>query len=597
MGVESFGIEKEFLKDLLTQVDKGEAQLPEFQRGWVWPDRNIVALIASISLGYPAGTVMMLKQGGDVRFKTRPVEGAPHSVAVPDRLILDGQQRLTSLYQSLFSDSSVKTHDVRNKATRGWFYIDMEKALLGDGDREDAVVFVPESKVRVDFRGHALVDLSSPEQEYANRMFPCTAVFNSMQWMMGFVQHSPERQQENLTLWSRFHEAVVRRFEQYQLPVIELGKSTPRQAVCQVFEKVNTGGVTLTVFELLTATFAADDFDLRRDWVDRRAQWSGGPYRILAEVANTDFLQAVTLLATHERHQAAVEGGRDEIAAPRIGCRRADMLNLALSEYRKWAPTVTGGFKSAAQFLHSQHIFDTRFLPYGSQLIPLAAIFALLGGKAETVGARRKISRWYWSGVFGELYGGTTETRFARDVPEVVAWVTGRGGEPRTVQEAQFFASRLRSLRTRGSAAYKGIYALLLQAGPVDWGTGSDMSDENYFDNAVDIHHVFPKVWCERRGIVPGDYNSILNKTPLTARTNRLIGGRAPSVYLRGLTRTADTTPGQVDRNVQSHLISAIALRRDDFDAAMSARQDALLRLVGEAMGKDPQIDVDQVDS
>ncbi|WP_309116501.1 hypothetical protein [Saccharothrix sp.] len=122
--------------------------------------------------------------------------------------------------------------------------------------------------------------------------------------MMRFIQHSPERQSENLELWSKFHEVVVKAFEQYQLPVIELGKSTPRQAVCQVFEKVNTGGVTLTVFELLTATFAADVFDLRQDWADRRAQWAG-KYGILSEVANTDFLQAVTLLATYERHRAA----------------------------------------------------------------------------------------------------------------------------------------------------------------------------------------------------------------------------------------------------------------------------------------------------
>jgi hypothetical protein len=193
--------------------------------------------------------------------------------------------------------------------------------------------------------------------------------------------------------------------------------------------------------------------------------------------------------------------------------------------------------------------------------------------------------------VFGELYGGTTETRFARDVPEVVAWVTGQGDEPRTVQEAQFFSSRLWSLRTRGSAAYKGLYALLLKAGPVDWGTGSDMSDENYFDNAVNIHHVFPKAWCEKQGISPADYNSIVNKTPLTARTNRIIGGRAPSVYLRGLAKTADATPEQVDRNVESHLISATDLRNDDFDAAMAARQEALLILISEAMGKDTQID------
>jgi hypothetical protein len=592
VGVEAFGIEKEFLRDLLSQVDRGETQLPEFQRGWVWPDRNIASLIASISLGYPAGTVMMLAQGGETRFKTRAVEGAqPPARTTPDRLILDGQQRLTSLYQSIFRNAPVETQDVRGKAVKGWFYLDMERAVLDDGDREDVVVFVPETKVRLDFRGRSLVDLSTPEKEYSARMFPCVALFDSMQWMMGFCQYSPELQSENFKLWGKFQEAVVQRFLQYQLPVIELGRSTPRQAVCQVFEKVNTGGVTLTVFELLTATFAADDFDLRQDWTDRRASWSHSKYHILDDVANTDFLQAVALLATIERRGAAIEAGRDEASAPRIGCRRADMLNLTLAEYRKWAPDVTDGLMAAAQFLHSQHIFDTRFLPYGSQLIPMAAVFALLRQQAETVGARQKISRWYWCGVLGELYGGTTETRFARDVPELVEWIRGTETEPRTVQEAQFFSNRLWSLRTRGSAAYKGLYALLLQEKPLDWCTGSDMSDENYFDNAVDIHHVFPRVWCDKYGIDANRYNSILNKTPLTARTNRIIGGRAPSIYLRGLAKNAETTPETIDDNVRSHRISADDLRNDDFDAVVQQREQALVTLVSQVMGKDVQTD------
>jgi hypothetical protein len=118
------------------------------------------------------------------------------------------------------------------------------------------------------------------------------------------------------------------------------------------------------------------------------------------------------------------------------------------------------GIEASRQVLHQQYFFDTRFLPYGAQLIPLAAILGTLGQAAENQGAQRKLARWFWSGVFGELYGGTTETRYARDLPEVVAWIKGDHAEPRTVQEAQFSPGRLRTLRTRGSAAYKGIYAL-----------------------------------------------------------------------------------------------------------------------------------------
>ena len=130
MSVDTFGIEKEFLRGLLEEVKDGRIRLPEFQRGWVWPDRNIASLIASVSLGYPVGTVMMLKTGGDARFLQRPVEGAEDSVTKPaERLILDGQQRLTSLYQALLLERPIETVDIRKKPLSGWFYISVEEAL------------------------------------------------------------------------------------------------------------------------------------------------------------------------------------------------------------------------------------------------------------------------------------------------------------------------------------------------------------------------------------------------------------------------------------------------------------------------------------
>lgn len=74
MATETFSIDKRPLRDLLGQVGAGKIQLPEFQRGWVWPWPNIASLLASVSLNYPVGTVMLLRGGGDVRFKYRPVE-------------------------------------------------------------------------------------------------------------------------------------------------------------------------------------------------------------------------------------------------------------------------------------------------------------------------------------------------------------------------------------------------------------------------------------------------------------------------------------------------------------------------------------------
>jgi hypothetical protein len=84
-------------------------------------------------------------------------------------------------------------------------------------------------------------------------------------------------------------------------------------------------------------------------------------------------------------------------------------------------------------------VYGVKDLPYQSQLLPLAAILADLGPKADT---RAKLVRWWWCGVFGELYGSAIETRFARDVQEVPAWIAG-GEEPATVRDATFRSERL----------------------------------------------------------------------------------------------------------------------------------------------------------
>ena len=115
-------------------------------------------------------------------------------------------------------------------------------------------------------------------------MFPLAIVLDNAEttaWMLASLQVEGGDPGERLKTWGKFHERVVNAFLQYQVPTIQLIKSTPKEAVCQVFEKVNTGGVSLTVFELLTATFAADSFNLREDWAARRKQFD--EHRILAQ--------------------------------------------------------------------------------------------------------------------------------------------------------------------------------------------------------------------------------------------------------------------------------------------------------------------------
>ena len=591
----TFDTTKRRLQEILEEVQNGSTQLPDFQRGWVWDDDRITSLIASVSMGFPIGALMTLGTGGEgVRFKPRPVEGTDKRLLEidPETLVLDGQQRLTSLYQALVGPGATNTKDSKNKKIRRWYYIDMEQAVNPNGDREEAVFSVPEDRIVKKFGGEPELDVSSVEMEFERHLFPVNKVFDSKGWRRDYNDFW-DRDREKIDLYDEFDEKVIERFEQYLVPVIKLTKSTPKEAVCLVFEKVNTGGVSLTVFELLTATFAADNFQLRDDW-RRREENLKRAHAVLQGLQSDDFLQCISLLVTNERREEALSLGKPPHEVPGISCKRKDILKLTVEEYKEWADQVTEGFRRAARFLHQQKIFKAKDVPYRTQIVPLATILTALGRDWEDERNRKRIARWFWCGVFGEVYGGAIESRFARDYPEVVAMIREGGPEPITVTDANFAPNRLLTMRTRNSAAYKGLYALLMRDGCRDFRSGEGVEAQGFFDEKMDIHHIFPRKWCDRESKKPDDYNSIINKTALSARTNRSIGGRAPSKYISSLEKNAGVSTAEMDAILASHRIDSDCIRDDDFEGFFQRRADALLDRIEEAMGKpiarDPEV-------
>jgi hypothetical protein len=593
------------LSHLLRDCSTGVLQLPDFQRSWVWDEDRIRSLIASVSRAFPVGALMTLTTGGPVSFKPRPVEGAPEDAkrTTPHALLLDGQQRMTSLYQVTLRGQVVDTQTPKKRKVRRWFYIDIRKAMDPAVDRDDAIVTVPEDKqLKRDFGRDVVLDLSTLAKEYEALMFPTTHVFDWDEWQDGFDQHWRGDQNEAIRHEFRaFKRAVLENFKLYRVPVISLDRSTSKEAVCTVFEKVNTGGKPLDAFELVTAMYAASGHELRKDWygdnthsgrhrrladAQRMASSMGG---IISGVANTDFLQAVSLFHTRERRRLAEQSGKSGKELPTVSGNRQALLDLPLEAYLKFETQVEDGFVRAAKFLHMQHIYRVFDLPYQSQIVALAAILADLGDRWEHEAVRSKLVRWYWNGVFGELYGSAIETRIARDFVEVPAWIDG-GSEPSTVSETVFRADRLKTMRMRLSAAYKGINALLMKEGAKDFRSGQEFDHAVFFGENVDIHHIFPQDWCKRRGIPAAVYDSIINKTPLSYRTNRIIGGVAPSEYLARLETGSQNTPAiprdRLDSFLTSHLLDPELLWADDFERFMADRQARLLALIEQATGK-----------
>lgn len=597
----TFDSTKTPLPQIIKDITDGKIQLPDFQRGWVWDDDHVRSLLVSVARSFPVGAVMLLETGGDVRFQVRPVEnltfdGMPPE---PERLILDGQQRLTSLTQVLALTSPVKTFNDKGRPINRYYYININAALENEQLEEAFIAVEEDRKVKTNFGRDIILDLSAPQKECEAFYFPCNQILNSDAWEESLQEFAPDKFQ----LYMQFRKKVLNAFRTYQLPLIALGKSTTKEAVCLVFEKVNTGGVPLSVFELVTASFAADNFNLRDDWYgNSHRKIAGRASRIKAEpilqtVEPTDFLQAICLLMTYEKRQADLTDGKAGKSASAVSAKRISILSLTLADYRKWADTVEQGFKLSAKFLRKECFFDSRDLPYRTQLVPLAAVLSHLGERWLEPRIYDRMARWYWSGVLGELYGSAVETRIANDVEDLISWIYSElpdnaydlvDGLPRTVAEASFQAQRLHTLRTRNSAAYKGLNVLVLREGARDFFWKATIRELDHEEVAIDIHHIFPRDWCEKRDIKPAVYNSIINKTPISYKANRMIGAKPPSKYLSAIQSHSQVglKDEAMDEILNTHRIDPLCLRSDAFDEFYDRRKESLLQIVERTMGK-----------
>ncbi len=358
------------LSDYLKWTTSGKIQLPDFQRGYKWEDERIRQLLVTILRGHPLGVVMLLKTGNDqIRFKPRPIDGTNVPAGTPaENLLLDGQQRLTSLTQALMGDGVVHTMDSRGKLMDRRYYVDMELAVQGENRVDEAVLSLPGDGIeRTNFGKDIVRDVSTPDKERAEGLFPVRLLFgDAMSWLFDL---------DDRDLAKEFNNDIVKPVGTYNIPAIELDKDTSKAAVATVFEKVNVGGLPLNVFELLTATFAGDpayfaqhgtDFRLNDDWKETQSGFT--PYPVLGGLESTDFLQAVTLLATRKRNLKDASN-----RPPAVSAKREDVLKLTLEDYLEWVNPLREAFIWVSNFLADRHIFDTRFLPYPKQLVPLVA--------------------------------------------------------------------------------------------------------------------------------------------------------------------------------------------------------------------------------
>lgn len=508
---------------LVEQARAGRICLPNFQRDFVWTREEVADLVRSILRGYFIGSLLLLRSD-PLKPPFAPIflRGAEpdHSMPRPDLLILDGQQRLSSLLYALTAPNLA----LKDSTKRRWFFVHLD--TLTDEPDSDAVVF--------DCSVRELQGLDSEDVQFARRVLPCTALLHPdhfYQWRDGFEEWLDRRAPTDKPLykntWRGKWTAAVTAFQQFEVPLVELpqineadGSSIGR--VCAIFEKLNSTGVDLSVYDLLTARLYRSGIKLHDLWDEscrkhsRLRAWSDGK----ADQNKFGVLVLRTL---------ALLRGLDP--KPRI------LIDLAPAvfedDWRRAAAAIDRALELVTLVGDDGFgVFDEKWLP-GFGLVPVvAALRAVIDDRQLGDKERRDLRRWYWCNVFMERYSSAVESKSRKDYAEMTRhWFDG-GPEPEVFAEARNLVGspgyRIRTSASFASAVYSGVFCLLALRHAQDWRRREDIQLQQLHD-----HHIFPQAYLRRHGMSRRtEVNTIANRTLISDDTNARIKDRAPAGYV-----------------------------------------------------------------
>ncbi|MEA2031055.1 MAG: DUF262 domain-containing protein [candidate division Zixibacteria bacterium] len=551
-----FDATPEKLNFLLESIHNRETALPDFQRDFVWDPSATEELIKSICQSFPAGSLLRIRNNNNGFFLAqREFSEAPslNKQHPPSYLVLDGQQRLTSLYQAFYG---VGSHQ---------YFINLKDVIDGK-DLEDCLFYL---RKRDGKRRYGTVELQAKALT-----FPLSKLFGESggfeEWLDNVLELRSEAGEKQKQLKMQLRDARkswLQPIDEYHFPVVTLPDKTDIEAVCTIFETLNRTGVKLSVFDLLTARFWPEKLKLRDLW--DKAQ-TDHPIIADFEIDPYYILQAIALRTAK---------------AP--SCKRSDVLKMDVSKINTHWKLIVKGMANSLHLLRDDcGVVLPKWLPSASILIPMAAIQShvdeLTGPEAGA--AQDKIKKWFWCSVFGQAYEKAANSQAAKDYGELKKWIE-KGEQPETVVKFTLDKDSLRQVTPRQRGIYRGIIAIILRHGARDFHNCTKITANIIKEKNIDDHHVFPKAYINEhlQDISPTQRDCILNRTLIDKTTNIRIGKRPPSDYLAeiqnalGEDKFADLLDSHLlPSNVESGSLS------DSFDSFLDQREKLIIEQINE---------------
>lgn len=552
-GLESPKANPENLLEIIRGAFNAKVVVPEFQRSFVWGREDIEQFLASILQGYFVGTFLMLDTPTDSpMFPPRLVEGLEqiNGQANPKqhatvRLVLDGQQRVTSVFYALYAPEI----PLRNSKHPYKFYLRLEPAL--EADLDEAVVGVStwdrrrlsenERLVRED-RALTFTMLREPGTFYP--------------WLY-----------QTQKAWTGEERARIQflfeRFQKFMIPVVGLLPETGKDNIVNIFERINRTGISLSLFDLAAARLYPKGVRLRVVWEDFEKNSAEG----VSDVVKPEFLLKIIALFR----------GKE----PRKGNLLDVLDSLTADQFlARWSEATEAIAIAHERISEAYGAFEAGWIPYTTLLVPLAALLWELKRAKAGEAAYRKVNIWYWANVFTQRYDSAVDSKTYRDFGDVRKWITGDLG-PEWITRLYQQELDLDMDEPR-SAVYKGLMCFIARQGAKDFLTGQPASLNECQDD-----HIFPKAVYQKEYPV----DTVLNRSLISKETNRQKKDKRPSEFLCACLTGHGHDEARLLETLRSHFIPEAAyeaLKRDDFEAFIEARRKALSKAIKSLFGGGP---------
>jgi hypothetical protein len=514
--------------DLISEIQKGQIKIPKFQRNFVWSLEKTAKLLDSILKGYPIGTFILWET--NERLNDIKNIGNLELPAIPDDIkvqyILDGQQRITSLYAA-YLGAKIQKEGEKKITDYSEIYVDLD----GDVENNDDQIVISEK--------------------------PDEGTFITLKELLN-AKYSELREKyknEEIDKIQGYKET----FTTYDFSTIVLRKEDIDSAI-EVFTRINTGGQTLTLFEIMSAkTYDEEqDFDMENRFQKLLKELEERKYDT---ISSSVILSVISLILSKNKE-----------------CKRKVILQLDKQAIIDIWDDVISALKESVDYFRSVYrIPVSAILPYDSLLVPFAYFFYFQ--KEKPKGEQIKfLEEFFWRMSLSFRYSSSTESKLAQDIKRIDEIL--KGNRP-SYEDVKVYLSSPKDLIdtgfSAGSSYCKAILCLFAYHEPKDFqDNGKVILDNSWLKvaNSKNFHHFFPKAYLRKNNI--GNENSLVNITLVSADLNkRKIKAKAPSIYIQDFLDENEELPV----SIKSHLIDDLnnfGVLSDDYFVFLEKRANAI---------------------